>query len=129
MRNKIKFITTICATMLLAFSLTGCGGDEIEINSWDNKDVTPNSAITYNPDESEDVTVEKNSTTEGTETTESVDAEENEGGSMFKFGSTNSDGEVDENSTEGVDDAVAEGENSVEENSANDVNQDVEVDE
>lgn len=109
MKNKIKIITTVCATMLLAFSLTGCGGDEIEINSWDNKDVKQNSAITYNPDESENVVEE--TTSEENETTESTEEDSTESGSLFKFGSTDSDEEQENDSVE--DENSASDDNSV----------------
>lgn len=112
MKNKIKMITTVCATMLLVFSLTGCGGDEIEINSWDNKDVKQNSAITYNPEESEEVKEE--TTSEENEVVESTDENKAESGSLFKFGSTNSDEEQEGNSVE-------------DETSVNDNNQDAEI--
>lgn len=118
MKNKIKMITTVCATMLLAFSLVGCGGDEIEINSWDNKDVKQNSAITYNPDESEDVGEE--STSEESETIESTEEGATESGSLFKFGSTDSDEEQENNSVE-------DGNSTIDDSSVNDNNQDAEI--
>ena len=91
MKNKFKFVAIACVTML-AFSFTGCGGDEIEIDSWGDTSVERREPITYNPSETEESTssdeiAPENETDIDNETT----TNEEDSGSLFKFGTTNTD--------------------------------------
>lgn len=56
---------TLIALMVVGmFLLAGCSKDEIEINSWRDKDVKVNESITYTPGEENEDGEEKEDTTE-----------------------------------------------------------------
>lgn len=86
---KKKLILALVLSLCIPFAVTGCGGDEIKIESRTDTSVTEREGIVYSPDESpleestEEAPVEDSSSEESS-------------GSMFRFGTTSEDAPVED---------------------------------